>query len=839
MRRTRIFGERPGWMRLKERAALMDLNVCLEREFGTIFAKKFSIAPIALLVATTTLTSLSVSKAVAQITVTPSKAGSSQAADPLISFKIPAGSLSGALTAFSVQAHAPLGSQAPILAGKTTAGLQGRFTSPDALAHLLLGSGLTYRMTVDHAYQIVPASSHITLGPVRVQGKADTLASFLDSANTANGTGYSADRVTIAGKLPLSVRQIPNSVSVVTQQRILDQNMVTVEDALRFTTGVTATPYGDGTAYFMSRGYTLDVQYDGMPVVSGIQYLPQFDMIMYDRAEVMRGPTGLLQGTGSGAGSVNLVRKHTEDEFAVRTGVQAGSWNNVRPYLDVNTPLNASHTLRARIVMAGQSTNSFVHEVYRSEGMLYGVVDYDLDPETRLTVSGAYQYNDNGPFDYGQSRYTNGKFLNVPRSAFFGSSWNDSPSHLGEGYINLTHSFSRNLIWSTSVIDRYLDSSGQYSYMGGGVSPVQNMSRYFEQSNLGRQNMIGADTNLHYRAWLAGREMDFVLGTNMYQVYARNLYGSGTVRTLNIFDAVLPRTSMPYTGGTDTITEQWGAYAQARLHPLKDVTLVLGGRVSSYWDSVRTILPTRSGTRGQPGVEGKLTPNAGILYDLTSQLTAYFSYSTIFTPQSELTASGSALPPATGRQYEVGLKGAFLSGALQASLAAFQLDTNDRAVNDPNNIRYYVSSGRARSRGVEAEMTGRLLPGWNVYAGYTWLETQYLSDPVYGNLSLQPEEPKHNFKFWSTYQIQDGFLKDLSFGAGLLVSSRTSRDYVVWQGGYALLDLQAGYKINPHLSTTLTVNNVTDKVYWARLPTNYYGIYGTPRSVMAAIRANF
>ncbi|MFT9092286.1 MAG: TonB-dependent receptor plug domain-containing protein, partial [Gluconacetobacter sp.] len=208
-------------------------------------------------------------------------------AGPGVNFDIPAGSLSDALVTFSTQAHAPLTSQAPMLAGKTTAGLRGTFTPPAALSRLLQGTGLSYLPTGSHAYKVVVASSAITLGPVRVSGQLQqSLAGLLDSADTLHDGRYSADRVTVAGKLPLSVRQIPNSVSVVTQQRILDQNMVSVEDVLRFTTGVTASPYGDGTAYFMSRGYTLDVQYDGMPVVSGIQYLPQFDMMMYDRVEV-------------------------------------------------------------------------------------------------------------------------------------------------------------------------------------------------------------------------------------------------------------------------------------------------------------------------------------------------------------------------------------------------------------------------------------------------------------------------------------------------------------------------------------------------------------------------
>lgn len=143
------------------------------------------------------------------------------------------------------------------------------------------------------------------LSPVRVTGAAEKLS---DPGQTEGSQSYTANTVTV-GKTGANVRDIPNSVSVVTRQRMDDQNMVSVEDALRETTGVSAMTYGDGTAYFTARGYETDVQFDGVPANGALQYLPQFDLALYDRVEVLRGPAGLLQGFGSPAGTVNLVRK--------------------------------------------------------------------------------------------------------------------------------------------------------------------------------------------------------------------------------------------------------------------------------------------------------------------------------------------------------------------------------------------------------------------------------------------------------------------------------------------------------------------------------------------------
>ena len=144
-----------------------------------------------------------------------------------------------------------------------------------------------------------------------------------------------------------------------------------VEDALRQTTGVSAMAYGDGTAYFTARGYEADVQFDGIPANGALQYLPQFDLALYDRVEVLRGPAGLLQGFGSPAGTVNLVRKRPQDAFSLTGAVMAGSWNNYRTELDATGPITEDGRVRARAGFAAQDRDYFFDKANTRQGLVY------------------------------------------------------------------------------------------------------------------------------------------------------------------------------------------------------------------------------------------------------------------------------------------------------------------------------------------------------------------------------------------------------------------------------------------------------------------------------------
>lgn len=290
--------------------------------------------------------------------------------------------------------------------GVQSPGVSGSYSPAEALSRLLTGTRLTYRFTGPNAITLEPAptadTGTVQLGPVRVEavdeGTAVAMTSHADPAASEGTRSYAPRAVTVAGKTAQTPRDIPQSISVVTRERLDDQHLISLVDALRYTTGVTVPENGSGSPDYYARGYPLGIQYDGVPATNGLTgYAPQFDLAMYDRVEVLKGPAGLLQGSAEPAGTINLVRKRPLDRFAANAQLSVGSWNNVFGDLDVSTPLNTSGTIRARAVLAGQDRDFFYDDVHERHGLAYAIVEADPSPDTTLSLSGAIQHTRRSP----------------------------------------------------------------------------------------------------------------------------------------------------------------------------------------------------------------------------------------------------------------------------------------------------------------------------------------------------------------------------------------------------------------------------------------------------------
>lgn len=236
----------------------------------------------------------------------------------------------------------------------------------------------------------------------------------------------------------------------------------------------------------------------------------------------------------------------------------------------------------------------------------------------------------------------------------------------------------------------------------------------------------------------------------------------------------------------------------------------------------------------------------------------YVSYSDIFNPQDYKDASGSPLKPVDGKNYEIGLKGEYFDGALNASVALFRIDQENRAVsqtdltgcNDPTNC--YVASGEVRSQGIDMELQGALTRNWQVGAGYTYARVHTLKDaanPGNVNQRFDTDTPEHLFKLTTTYRFE-GPLEKLRIGGNISWQSRIYNDFTVAdgseyrlvQGSYAVTDLMAGYQVNKHLDLQLNANNVFDRKYYSAVATsvNYAGdTWGAPRNMMLTAKYSF
>ncbi|MGH8447146.1 MAG: TonB-dependent siderophore receptor [Solimonas sp.] len=770
-----------------------------------------------------------------------------------VAIDLPAEALDQALGDLARQAGVQIVFASDLASGKRAAALKGRYTAREALQRLLAGSGLAAEAQGDGTYTVTAlpdAGSATQLQAVKVTAQIDD--------TTTEGTGlYTSPKLTI-GKSAQSVRETPNSVSVVTRQRIEDQNFATLEDAMQYTTGMKVMNYGTTSSAVESRGYEIDnYQIDG--VASSVRvYENNFALAMYDRIEVWRGPAGMLQGASEPGGTINLVRKRAESDFNVSGRVSAGSWDNYSGDIDVTGPLLADGSLRGRVVASYQDSDSFTDYVYQRIPMFYGTLEYDLAPDTTLSVGNSWQKRTSRPF-FGLSAYADGSYPQLSRSTYLGADWNHSTQRTNRSFAELEHHFAdggsarlsadytdrRNasdIAWGNSFIGQ----DGNGSELPGRPNDVQMVS-YFSRGDE-REANVDAQWIQPFEWW--GLDQQLMLGAN-YQRYRNDSayngssYGDedipGSVFYQDTFnpDVHVPKPDLAIDPASRSVQTQSGVYAQARTKPWAPLTLIGGGRLGWYRDE-------DLGADGQVHSEpAKFVPYAAAIYDISKQFSVYGGYASIFKPQSDKDVNQKFLEPRRGNQWETGIKGEHFDGRLNSSLSFYRIEDVNRALygRDSSNPDAAVAAGKVRSQGFEAELSGQLLPHWNLNAGYGYNENKQITTaPGQEGRPINTFFPRNTFSLWSDYRIAQGVAEGLGFGGGVRFRSHIySTDGVTtWhEGSYAIYSAQLNYTLAQHWKTSLTVNNLFDKVYIDRPDTGWrQSYYGEPRNVMFVIGYN-
>jgi len=791
------------------------------------------------------LCALSMSAALAVETFAPSVAHAQGAAAQ--AFDLPAGKLADALVALGRQAQVQVLFSPDAVAGLQAPAVSGRMSPQAALDHLLARSGLVAVPSATGFVVRAPAGSSAgdatTLAPVTVTGN--------DLATTEGTGSYTTPAVTL-GKNAQSLRQIPQSVSVVTRQLLDDQNLVNLDDAMRTVTGITveAGSIGGNHGNFYSRGYALDtIQVDGVntPASTGNDLSSGFGLAIYDHIEVLRGPSGLFQGAGDPGGTVNLVRKRAQKDFAFSGQVMTGSWDRYYTEADITGPLDSDGRLRGRLVASYDDRRSFVDGVYTEKPLFYGTLSFDLTPDTVLTAGATYQQYKGRPF-FGLPGYTDGSLLDVRRSTNLDPSWNHITEEVTEYFADVEHRLSNGGRIKVSGIYREQDEpSREFGWSDCAVDPETGDTCLVSWKYRSHWKTYGLDAFVATPFQAFGREHELIVGADYRNIHKNFRYGGGDNADINLYhpDNDVPKPDYAFTNGNDGKTQQYGLYARTNLRVADAATIIAGGRLS-WWEN-RT--ENRNAyfnqfTNTKSEINGKFTPYLGLVVDLNEQLSAYASYTSIFTPQTTTDVNGQLLDPRTGKQFEIGLKGEFLDKRLNGHAALFRMEDENRAMTDPDNPLFSMAAGKMRSQGFEAEISGSPAPGWDVTAGYAYTTTKTLK----GTEEQKSQQyafitPRHTFNLWTKYTFATGSLEGLSLGAGLRsVSSmyRLNGPVKFEQRPYTTVSAQAGYRFNKNLDATLTVNNLFDKVYyqrvWAAYGSNYYG---EPRSVMLNLRARY
>ncbi len=370
-------------------------------------------------------------------------ADSASADTQVRAWAIAPGSLTSVLDQFARQAGISLSYDATSVAGKTSTGLSGNFDREQALGQLLRGQGLQAQRQGNDIWLLLPQM--VDTGALNLS--ATTVTGQRLGALTEGTGSYTTGAVTI-GKGQHSLRETPQSVSVMTRQLMDDQNVTTIDDVMERTPGITTYESPMGGKYFYSRGFKMlgQYQYDGVPLDMGKDYVQadsfSANMAIYDRVEVLKGAAGMLKGAGTASGAVNFVRKRPQATPTSSLMLSAGTWDNYRADVDTGGPLNDSGTVRGRAAFSQQDRGSYMDISKRQDQAFYTALDVDLSPDTTLGVGASYEDVDASPCWGGLPRYSDGKSARLSRSTCLGQSWNDWQSRRTTFFADLTHHFN-------------------------------------------------------------------------------------------------------------------------------------------------------------------------------------------------------------------------------------------------------------------------------------------------------------------------------------------------------------------------------------------------------------
>ena len=743
--------------------------------------------------------------------------------------RIAAQPLGDALNAWARQTGTQLAVPQALVAGKAAPAVSGLLTPRQALDRLPAGSGLAASLeggaAVIKAAPAAPEAGGPALSTVTVSAERDPSTEGLDS--------YAAPAATI-GLGQHTLRETPNSVSVITRQRIEDQNMVTLADAMQYTTAVKVTSYGTSTAGIESRGYTIDhYQIDGLSSSARV-YENNFSLAMFDRLEVLRGPAGLLQGAGDPGGTINFVRKRALDTFGLSARTSAGSWNNYYADIDVTGPLNEDRSLRGRVVAAYQDRHYFTDYAWTRQPMLYGTLEYDFTPGTTLSVGASWQRSHGRPF-FGLASYEAGGFPDVPRSTYIGTSWGRQTQEVARGFAELEHKLDGGGTARVLAAYQRRNNPSAFSWGNSYADPATGNVNVIPYYSTGQEHEFSIDGRVTLPMQWRGLKQEFVLGANYQRLRSDSSY-NGLTWGENGFDQDIfhpnidvPKPVIALDWPSSARQTQSGLYGAARIKPWQPLTLIAGARLA--WFRNEDLLAPGNAL----GANGQVVPYAGAIYDLSREFSAYASYSDIFSPQADTDYLGRYLSPRKGRQYEVGIKGAHLGGQLLSSVALYRIEDVNRAMADPSHPNASIAAGEVQSEGMEAELSGRIAPNWKFTAGYGYNTTrQVRASADQQGLNFSTQFPRHTVSLWTDYRFSDDTLRGLSLALGMKMRSSIYDTSNLWrQGAVTVFALQAGYQFTPSLRGTLTVNNLLDKHYrdrvdgWSR-----QSYFGEPRSIM-------
>lgn len=756
------------------------------------------------------------------------------AAGVAVPFAIQAQPLAEALNAWAQQTRTQLIVQQDLVAGKTAAAVSGALTPQQALDRLLAGTGL---VAVAEGWAVVikaasAAGQPVTLQMVTVSGKAP--------GSTTEGTdSYTTDSTSSSTRLNLTPQETPQAITVLTRQRLDDQKLETLTEALEATPGIIVQkPFvgqgQDGNDIYARGSYLRNYQIDGVPTSLAVgPFLA--NTMSYDRIEVVRGATGIMNGLGTPAATINLIRKRPTTTPQKSVTARVGSWDRYGAGVDISNPLNDSGTARARVVADIDRQGAWVDRFDQKKRAFYGIAEFDLSDSTLATVGFNHLTQNASATIMGRPLfYTNGQRIAFSPSDNSSPAWDFYNQSSNSLFASLEHRFAAGWVGKVEYSQaRYRDDVSTEGIPDTVDLATGGLIDIWPYRSAGKTRQDNLDAYLSGMFSLFGRDHELIGGVTLSRRRSTStLYEDDWANYpvgFNIFNwaDTAPAPTFFQTGEGHVRERNYSAYLNGRFQLGDATSLLLGGR-TVRWQLDET-------TRQRK--EQVFVPYVGLVHALNDAWSVYGSYTKIFQPQDGVVflygRPGASPDPEQGEGYEVGVKGSLYGGQLTTSLAVFQMDVSNLAFWN-REARVYEVHGETRTRGVEIDVSGKLAEGWQLGAGYAYARTE----DAQGQRALT-RLPLQSLKLFTTYRLP-GAWNQLTLGGGVNWQSaiRSSGTINYKQGGVALVNLMARYAVDKNLSVALHVNNVFDKRYFSTVANNY-GTFGEPRRITASMKYSF
>lgn len=587
-------------------------------------------------------------------------------------------------------------------------------------------------------------------------------------------TEYSVPNASTATRTDTPIRDIPQSIQVIPRQVLEDQQAIQLRDALRNVSGVVeGGNFGGTTDSFIIRGFSgatiLRNGFRGTSYGSFASENALNETANLQRVEVLKGPASVLYGNAEPGGIINLVTKQPLSEPYYFVNLQAGSYDLYRPSVDLSGPLTSDRSLLYRLnaVYTGyDGFRDFDQDTQRF--FISPVLTWNISNNTALTLELAY-LDDERPMDRGIVAFGDG-VADIPITRNLGE-LDDvyRVEQLGVRY-QLEHRFSENLKLRNAF--QYLVANTfDYKTQAGELDEATGIvsGREFDSNDdVNRSYVLQTDLTSEFATGSIQHTLLFGFDLTRQTAEGTNRgVPEGATPDINIFDPVYrgkPARSEFVNLGRDDSNRlnTLGIFLQDQIALLDNLKLLVGGRFDiadqKYDDRLADTTTDQS--------EEAFTPRVGLVYQPIEPISLYASYGRSFNPQSSTRVDGSFLEPERGTQYEVGIK-ADLNDSLSATLAAYQLTKTNIATTDPNNPDFSIPVGEVRSRGIELDVAGEILPGWNIIAAYAYTDSEVTESNDYPIGLKTALVPQNAVSLWTTYEIPSGDLQGLGFGLGL------------------------------------------------------------------------